>query len=60
MDQDVCNQWTEHLPSLSEGFDLIIYSADGIALILAYLSNETFKGETCLGTKLIKKRLTIL
>lgn len=63
VDQGVCNQWIEDLPSLLEGYDPNnIYNADETALFFKCLPDKTFtlKGEQCHGGKQSKERLTIL
>ncbi|XP_025831101.1 tigger transposable element-derived protein 4-like [Agrilus planipennis] len=63
VDQGVCNQWIEDLPSLLEGYDSNdIYNAHETALFFKCMPDKTFifKGEKCHGGKQSKERLTIL
>lgn len=63
VDQGVCNQWIEDLPSLLEGYDPNnIYNADETALFFKCLPDKTFtfKGEQYHGGKQSKERFTIL
>ncbi|XP_046976413.1 tigger transposable element-derived protein 6-like [Vanessa cardui] len=63
VDQGVCNQWTEDLPNLLEGYEPDdIYNADETALFFKCLPDKTFtfKGEKCHGGKQSKERLTLL
>ncbi|XP_051170921.1 tigger transposable element-derived protein 6-like [Leptopilina boulardi] len=62
-DQDVCNEWTENLPTLLKEYDANnIYNADETALFFKCLPNKTFtfRGEDCCGGKQSKERLTVL
>lgn len=60
---DVCNRWTEDLPTLLEGYDPEnIYNADETGLFFKCLPDKTFtfREDDCHGGKQSRERLTLL
>jgi len=64
VNRDVCNQWTEDLPALLQGYSPDdIFNADESGLFYyKCLPNKTFalKGDDCSGGKHSKERATVL